>query len=141
MNTTAIVMDPKTNGQVPYSPRIQGSGLMQIQNAINTPVLVSNKGASLEQAGAVALKEIKGQTARFDLNLEALSENVPEEMEYTVYVDVLTDDTETKEFDLNNDNKTDVSKKYLTLTSKRVKGAYSLINGKKSQNQKELLSK
>ncbi|MDM5188632.1 S8 family serine peptidase [Bacillus sp. DX4.1] len=131
MNTTAIVMDPKTNGQVPYSPRIQGSGLMQIQNAINTPVLVSNKGASLEQAGAVALKEIKGQTARFDLNLEALSENVPEEMEYTVYVDVLTDDIETKEFDLNNDNKTDVSKKYLTLTSKRVKGAYSLINGKK----------
>ena len=44
--------------EVPYSPRVQGSGLMKIQNAINTPVIVTSRNTPLEQAGAVALKEI-----------------------------------------------------------------------------------
>ncbi|USK36697.1 S8 family serine peptidase (plasmid) [Bacillus sp. F19] len=128
MNTSKVVEDPRTNNKVPYSPRVQGSGLMQIQNAIKTPVIVTSKDTPLEQAGAVALKEIKGNNAHFKLNVEALKNADVKELEYTVYVDVLTDETETKEFDLDNDGTLD-SKEYLTLTSKRVQGATSLVNG------------
>ncbi|MFY0758137.1 S8 family serine peptidase [Metabacillus dongyingensis] len=130
MNTAQVVQDPRTNNEVPYSPRVQGSGLMQIQNAINTPVIVTNKNAPLEQAGAVALKEIKNNSAHFKLNVEALKNADVKDMEYKVYVDVLTDGTETKEFDLDNDGTLD-SKEYLTLTSKRVQDAYSFVNGEK----------
>ncbi|PGS53989.1 S8 family serine peptidase, partial [Bacillus sp. AFS041924] len=52
MNTSNIIMDSNTNNTLPYSPRIQGSGLMQIQNAITTPAIITRKGTSLEQAGA-----------------------------------------------------------------------------------------
>ncbi|WP_053436960.1 S8 family serine peptidase [Sporosarcina globispora] len=129
MNTAQVVEDPRTNNKVPYSPRVQGSGLMQIQNAIKTPVIVTSKDTPLEQAGAVALKEIKGNHTHFELNVEALKNVDVKELEYTVYVDVLTDETETKEFDLDNDGTLD-SKEYLTLTSKHVQGATSLVNGK-----------
>lgn len=129
MNTAQAVEDPRTNNRVPYSPRVQGSGLMQIQNAIKTPVIVTSKDTPLELAGAVALKEIKGNHTHFELNVEALKNADVKELEYTVYVDVLTDETETKEFDLDNDGTLD-SKEYLTLTSKRVQGATSLVNGK-----------
>ena len=70
MNTAKIAMDPRTNREVPYSPRVQGSGLMQIQNAINTPAIVTSRNTPLEQAGAVALKEM-GQNTSFKLNVEA----------------------------------------------------------------------
>ncbi|MFJ7933264.1 S8 family serine peptidase [Sporosarcina sp. NPDC096371] len=126
MNTAQVVENP--HNKVPYSPRVQGSGLMQIQNAIKTPVIVTSKDTPLEQAGAVALKEIKGNNTHFKLNVEALKNLDVKELEYTVYVDVLTDETETKEFDLDNDGALD-SKEYLTLTSKRVEGATSLVNG------------
>ncbi|MCM3089833.1 S8 family serine peptidase [Cytobacillus sp. AMY 15.2] len=129
MNTSKVVQDPRTNNQVPYSPRVQGSGLMQIQNAIKTPVLVTNKNASLEQAGAVALKEIK-EKAHFKLNVEALRDADVKDLEYTVYVDVMTDESEMKEFDLDNDGKLD-SKEYLTMTSKRISGAAAVVNGEK----------
>jgi lactocepin len=128
MNTAKVIMDPRTENTVPYSPRVQGSGLMQIQNAIKSPVLVTNKNTPLEQAGAVALKEIKSGSAHFKLNVEALQNLDVKDLEYTVCVDVLTDGTETKEFDLDNDGALD-SKEYLTLTSKRVQGASVLVNG------------
>ncbi|MDM5327429.1 S8 family serine peptidase [Neobacillus sp. CF12] len=130
MNTAQLIQDPRTNSEVPYSPRVQGSGLMQIQNAIKTPVLVTSDKTPLEQAGAVALKEITGNNAHFKLNVEALQNLDVKDLEYSVYVDVLTDDTETKKYDLDNDGTLD-SKEYLTLTSKRVQGASVLVNGEK----------
>lgn len=130
MNTAQVVQDPRTSNEVPYSPRVQGSGLMKIQNAIKTPVIVTSKDTPLEQAGAVALKEINRKSTNFKLNVEALKNVDVKDLEYTVFVDVLTDGKETKEFDLDEDGKLD-SKEYLTLTSKRVKGAISSINGEK----------
>lgn len=135
MNTASLVMDPRTNNQVPYSPRVQGSGLMQIQNAINTPVIISKMDTPLEQAGAVALKEISDGKTSFTLNLEAFDKpkdknKENKDIEYEVFVDVLKDQTEMKEFDLDNDGILD-SKEYLTLSSERVKGAEVKVNGKK----------
>lgn len=133
MNTASVVMDPKTNGKVPYSPRVQGSGVMKIQNAINTPVIVKSRNMPLEQAGAVALKEI-GQNTSFKLNMEAFDvpkgKNNSADIEYNVYVDVLKDKTEMKEFDLDSDGQLD-SKEYLTLTSERINGATVTVNDKK----------
>ncbi|WP_163145227.1 S8 family serine peptidase [Bacillus sp. 22-7] len=134
MNTSKIIQDSRSSNQVPYSPRVQGSGLMQIQNAIKTPVLVTNKNAPLEQAGAVALKEIN-EKAHFKLNVEALRDADVKDLEYKVYVDVLTDEAETKEFDLDNDGKLD-AKEYLTMTSKRISGASAIVNGEKVTDEK-----
>jgi lactocepin len=131
MNTAKIAMDPRTNGAVPYSPRVQGSGLMQIRNAINTPAIVTSRNTPLEQAGAVALKEM-GQNTSFKLNVEAFDtpKGNKDDIEYKVYVDVLKDKTEMKEFDLDNDGSLD-SKEYLTLTSERINGVDVTVNGKK----------
>ena len=130
MNTANIVMDPRTNGEIPYSPRVQGSGNMQIQNAINTPVVVSRMNTPLEQAGAVALKEI-GQNTSFKLNVEAFEalkgNNNSSDIEYKVYVDLLKDKTETKQFDLDQNGTLD-TKEYLTLTSERIEGATITVN-------------
>jgi lactocepin len=130
MNTSNVVMDPRTNGEVPYSPRIQGSGLMQIQNAINTPVIVKNRDTSLEKAGAVALKEI-GQTTSFKLDVEALDalkgKNNSDDIEYNVYVDLLKDKTETRDIDIDFDGKLE-PKEYLTLSSERISGATVTVN-------------
>lgn len=130
MNTANVVMDPRTNGEVPYSPRVQGSGLMKIQHAINTPAIVTRKDTSLEQAGSVALKEI-GQNTSFKLNLEAfdlpIGKNNSDDIEYNVYVDVLKDRTQMKEFDFDNDGKLD-PKEYLTLTSERIDGTTVTVN-------------
>ncbi|TDL74705.1 hypothetical protein E2R56_11120 [Rhodococcus qingshengii] len=132
MNTANVVMDPRTNGEAPYSPRVQGSGLMKIQNAINTPVIVTSNDTPLEQAGAVALKEI-GQNTSFKLNVEAFDvpkgQNNSADIEYNVYVDVLKDKTEMKEFDLDADGVLD-SKEYLTLTSERIEGVTVTVNDK-----------
>ncbi|MFF3023154.1 S8 family serine peptidase [Gottfriedia sp. NPDC057948] len=130
MNTSKVIMDPRTNSEVPYSPRIQGSGLMQIQNAINTPVVVTNRNAPLEQAGSVALKEI-GQNTSFKLNVDAFDapkgKNNSADIEYNVYVDLLKDKTETKQFDFDHDGQLD-SKDYLTLSSEQIKGAKITVN-------------
>jgi lactocepin len=133
MNTANVLMDPRTNGEVPYSPRLQGSGLMKIQNAINTPVIVTSRNTPLEQAGAVALKEI-GQTTSFKLNVEAFEtpngKNNSEDIGYQVFVDVLKDQTEVKEYDLDTDGDLD-SKEYLTLKSERINGATVTVNDNK----------
>jgi lactocepin len=130
MNTANVVMDPRTNDEVPYSPRVQGSGLMQIQNSIKTPVIVTNRDTSLEKAGAVALKEI-GQNTSFKLKVEAFGtpkdKNNRKDIEYHVYVDLLKDKTETKELDIDLDGKLD-SKEYLTLSSERIDGATVTVN-------------
>ncbi|MGE8203778.1 S8 family serine peptidase [Heyndrickxia sp. NPDC080065] len=136
MNTSKIEYDPNTGNQIPYSPRKQGAGMMQIKNALQTPVLVESKQASAESKGSVALKEIKNQMAQFDLNIVPLSNKKSEDIEYNVYLDVLTDDTEYKEYDLNGDGKPDRSHDYLTLSSKRVKNAIALLNGKEISNEK-----
>jgi len=130
MNTSNILMDPSTNSAIPYSPRIQGSGIMQIQNAINTPAIITRKNTPLEQAGAVALKEINNKNVNFSLNLESLLEsNIKNsDIEYTVYVDLLTDETMNKTFDYNNDGIVDEAHQYLTLKNKRVDGASIKVN-------------
>ena len=129
MNTANIAMDPRTNGEIPYSPRVQGSGIMKIQNAIDTPVIVTSKNTSIEKAGAVALKEIDRNNVHFKLDMEAFKDLSVKDLEYKVYVDVLTDETETKEFDFDSDGEMD-SKEYLTLKSKRIQGALTTVNGK-----------
>lgn len=64
INTAAVQLD-SNNNNLPYSPRRQGSGMIQIKNAINNEVLVTdNKGNA-----AIELKEI-GQTAEVTLNLK-----------------------------------------------------------------------
>ncbi|MEH7504791.1 S8 family serine peptidase [Neobacillus drentensis] len=130
MNTSKVVMDPRTNNEIPYSPRVQGSGLMQIQNAINTPVIVTNRNAPLEQAGSVALKEI-GQNTSFKLQMQAFDapkgNNNSGDIEYNVYVDLLKDKTEMKEFDFDGDGKVE-PKEYLNLTSERINGATVTVN-------------
>jgi lactocepin len=130
MNTANIVIDPRTNGEAPYSPRVQGSGLMQIENAIKTPVIVTDRSTSLEKAGAVALKEM-GQNTSFKLNVEAFDtpngKNNSADIEYKVFVDVLKDKTEMKEFDLDSDGQLD-QKEYLTLSSERITGATVTVN-------------
>lgn len=131
MTTSTIANQP--NSDVPYSPRYQGSGIMQLKNAIQTPVHIFHKGAKVEQAAAVALKEIKKSTVKFDLSLYALTNATTE---YDVYIDVLTDETETKEFDNNEDGTIDESHEYLTLTSKRIEDAVVTVNGKSTTHQK-----
>ncbi|QIZ07725.1 S8 family serine peptidase [Priestia megaterium] len=130
MNTSKVVMDPRTNSEIQYSPRVQGSGLMQIQNAINTPVIVTNINAPLEQAGSVALKEI-GQNTSFKLQMQAFDapkgKNNSDDIEYNVYVDLLKDKTEMRDFDFDGDGKVE-PKEYLSLTSERINGATVTVN-------------
>ncbi|WP_223592448.1 S8 family serine peptidase [Neobacillus bataviensis] len=131
MNTAQIVMDPATDGKIPYSPRKQGSGMMQIANTLKTPVLVKNKFAEPENAAAVELKEIKQDKVKFMLSLEALNgKDSPDEITYDVYLDLLTDDTEQKDLDINHDLKNERTKEVLKLNDKRIEGATAKINGK-----------
>ncbi|KAA0566671.1 S8 family serine peptidase [Bacillus sp. CH30_1T] len=74
MNTSEILKDP--NGEnVPYSPRRQGSGLMKIEQAVETPYLLKQTGAQLEQAASVALKEVENNF-KFSLTVDPLEGNV-----------------------------------------------------------------
>ncbi|MGM0865495.1 MAG: S8 family serine peptidase [Bacillota bacterium] len=79
MNTSAVLYEPDST--IPYSPRRQGAGIIQIENAISTPAVVSNKDASLEQSGSVALKEVDNNF-NFSLNVEPLQGN-----EFSVFKD------------------------------------------------------
>src|SRR5699024_1634923 len=131
MNTSQIVEQPGTD--IPYSPRKQGAGLMQIEGAIQTPVLVTDSDAPLEEGGAVALDEVTGHTAQFLLDIKALSD---EKVEYDVYVDVLTDETEKMEFDSNGDGELDEYHEYLSLATKRVEGANVYVHGSNASHDK-----
>ncbi|QED48018.1 S8 family serine peptidase [Cytobacillus dafuensis] len=130
MNTAQIILDPATD-KIPYSPRKQGAGMMQIANALKTPVLVKDKFAKPENAAAVELKEIKKNKVKFMLELEALAgKSSPDEITYDVYLDLLTDDTEQKELDIDKDGKNERTMEVLKLNSKRIEGAAAKINGK-----------
>lgn len=61
---TAKVENDKYNSSVPYSPRRQGAGLVQIEDAIKNKVTITDNTGD----AAVALKQI-GQAVSFDLTL------------------------------------------------------------------------
>ncbi|MGL4731138.1 MAG: S8 family serine peptidase [Clostridium sp.] len=73
MNTSSVKFD-KNN--VPYSPRRQGAGLVQVEDAIRNKVMITNNGQA-----AVELKEIKGNKATFKLDIKNCGN---EKIEYTV---------------------------------------------------------
>lgn len=90
LNTAKPIIDKGTiNGMfgfdIPYSPRRQGAGLMQLHSALATPVVVT-EAASNE--GKVALKQIDGDTASFTLKAKNYSDK---EVSYDVAVNVQTD--------------------------------------------------
>ncbi len=87
MNTAEIIINPISEGKTPYSPRLQGSGLMKIDKAIITPVTVQDdKGKA-----AVSLREI-GDITTFTLQLKAFSDlSVTDAVYYNVYANVFTD--------------------------------------------------
>ena len=68
MNTAAPILDPRETataavgskaGSLPYSPRVQGAGMLQIAKAIQTPVIITDRrgkaGVSLGEIGASAM--------------------------------------------------------------------------------------
>lgn len=81
MNTAEIVFDG--NG-LPYSPRKQGSGIMNINSAINTPVRVLNK---VNNEAKVELKDF--DTTSFTLELKAINDS-REDLTYTIDTTTLT---------------------------------------------------
>lgn len=93
MNTSQVVIDG--NG-VPYSPRRQGAGLMQIDKAITSPVSVT----TTNNKASISLKEIDTTTkqATFTLTLKS-SADMP--ISYDVYADILTDKTITDTYGYN----------------------------------------
>lgn len=64
INTAKVEMD-KRHSAVPYSPRRQGAGMVQIKDAINNNITVTDNTGD----AAVALKQI-GKTTTFTLNLK-----------------------------------------------------------------------
>ena len=64
INTSRVVMDVK-HPNVPYSPRRQGAGLVQLKDAINNKVVITDQ----DNNATVALKEI-GKTKTFTLKLK-----------------------------------------------------------------------
>lgn len=135
MNTSEVLYDKTSTENTPYSPRKQGSGLMKIDKAIETPALVYDRNTTLEKAGAVALKEIKGNKSKFNLTLQALEgETVPKDLSYDVYIDILADEVVTKDYDNNVDGTIDRTVDCLTTKTVRVNGAEAKVNGKRISN-------
>jgi lactocepin len=95
MNTAKIVMD-KTG--VPYSPRRQGAGLMQIDQAVATPATLTG----IDGKAAISLKEINTATKQADIHLKLEMLNLagapaPDEIIYNLQGSVLTDNTDHKD--------------------------------------------
>ncbi|OXT16069.1 lactocepin [Bacillus sp. OG2] len=89
MNTAKPIIDQGTVNQsfgweIPYSPRRQGSGIMQLNSALQSPVIVTD--ASTDEA-KVALKEV-GDTFEFTLKAKNYSS---ETAEYDVAANLQTD--------------------------------------------------
>ncbi|WP_437629385.1 S8 family serine peptidase [Clostridium paraputrificum] len=87
MNTSVPMTDKYGNGTIPYSPRRQGAGLLQIRNAINNKVIITNSN----RQASVALKEI-GNNTSFTLNLknygnEEITYSIPEVKVYSEVTD------------------------------------------------------
>ena len=68
INTSKILLDA-ANGNVPYSPRQQGAGLIQMKDAINNNVTITYDGRAV-----AALKEI-GKEETFELKLHNYGNN------------------------------------------------------------------
>jgi len=91
MNTAEVLYDEY---DCIYSPRKQGSGLMNLYDAVSTPVRVFN------QANGEAKVELKDfDSTTFDMKLKAINDS-DEAITYNVDVDVLTDEIH-PELDLN----------------------------------------
>lgn len=86
MNTAKIVQDA-SNGNTPYSPRLQGAGLMQLYSAVTTPLYVVNKGTN---EGKIELKEISSD--KFTMTVTATNFS-NKDVTYNVGASVLTDAT------------------------------------------------
>ncbi|MGD6849074.1 S8 family serine peptidase [Rossellomorea aquimaris] len=122
MNTSETLTNP-TNDHSVYSPRRQGSGIMKIDRAMETPYLLERSGVPLEQAASVALKEV-GRSFDFTLNVEPLKKNlVKPQHQYEIVIDLMTDETTKQKHD-------GVEREYLTLHTVPVTGADIKINGK-----------
>ncbi|WP_144264301.1 S8 family serine peptidase [Edaphobacillus lindanitolerans] len=88
MNTAAPVIFDEEQGDY-VSPRRQGAGLMQLANALNTDVLVTDKATG---EAKVALKEIKDNKIRLALTAENFSdEEKTYNVSYAVQADNLAD--------------------------------------------------
>jgi lactocepin len=90
MNTAKPVIDKGAINEmfgfsIPYSPRRQGAGILQLHAALSTPVVVTEKES---EQGKVALREISGDQASFALTAKNFSE---EEITYNIGVNVQTD--------------------------------------------------
>jgi lactocepin len=90
MNTATPSVDKGTINEmfgfnIPYSPRRQGAGLMQLHSALSTPVVVTE---SVTNEGKVALRQIDGNTVTFTLKAKNYSD-AP--VTYNVGVNVQTD--------------------------------------------------
>jgi lactocepin len=90
MNTAKPVIDKGTINKmfefnIPYSPRREGAGLMQLHAALSTPVIVTEQTSKLAK---VALKQINGNKATFTLTAKNYSK---EAVSYDVNVGVQTD--------------------------------------------------
>ncbi|MFZ7943795.1 S8 family serine peptidase [Neobacillus sp. 19] len=82
MNTAKVIND--ANGR-PYSPRIEGAGMMQTHSAVTTPAYVVNKASG---EAKVELKDF--QTKTFDMTFTA--KNISDkDVTYKVKTTVLTD--------------------------------------------------
>ncbi|WP_374718156.1 S8 family serine peptidase [Neobacillus sp.] len=82
MNTAKIIEN--TNGQ-PYSPRLQGAGMMQTYNAVKTPVYVVNKTTG---EAKVELKDFTKKNFEMTLVAKNISDK---NVSYKVNTKVLTD--------------------------------------------------
>ena len=122
MNNTKIVEDIEEG--VPYSPRKQGSGLLQLNNALSSPIIVYNENTDIQKRGSIALKEI-GDIAKFNVAIEPI---LDKKLDYSVYLDLYTDSSELKEIDINKDGIVDYEKNINTLNSKEIENAIVTIN-------------
>ncbi|SHH48007.1 S8 family serine peptidase [Sporanaerobacter acetigenes] len=82
MNTAEVVSD---EDGMPYSPRKQGAGIMNLYGAVSTPVRVINVNNG---EAKVELKDF--ESTNFSMNLKAINDS-DEDITYKVKVDVLTD--------------------------------------------------
>ncbi|MEH7118595.1 S8 family serine peptidase, partial [Neobacillus vireti] len=82
MNTAKVITDG--NGQA-YSPRLQGAGMMQIDNAVHTPVYVVNKTNGQPK---VELKDFSTKSFEMTLTAHNMSDK---DVTYNVTTSVLAD--------------------------------------------------
>ena len=89
MNTSEPIIDKgptntQENWNNPYSPRLQGAGIMQLHSALSTPIVVTESKSGIAK---VSLKEVSDQV-EFKVNVENFSD---EAVEYDVDANVQTD--------------------------------------------------